>query len=294
MLHQALGLLDDHLGHLHVALRGLIEGRGDDLAEHRTLHIGHLFGALVDEQHDEVNLGVVGHDRVGDVLHQHGLTSARRRYDQSALTFADGAKQIDDTRRIILGVIFKLELLGRIERGQVVEQNLRLRDFRFFEVDRLNLEQREITLVILGRTNLPADRIAGAQTKTTDLRGRHVNVIRPGQVIVVGGAEEAEAVGEDFENAFAENRLVLLGLLVEDGENQLLLAQAGRVFDTHIARHRGEIGDFELLQFFEVHSMPQPLPASRGVLLNTGPQHHEAPLGSQETAGWSLETRNGL
>ena len=32
VLDQALGLLDHHLGHLHVALRRLVEGRGDDLA----------------------------------------------------------------------------------------------------------------------------------------------------------------------------------------------------------------------------------------------------------------------
>ena len=32
VLDQALGLLDDHLGHLHVALRRLVERRRDDLA----------------------------------------------------------------------------------------------------------------------------------------------------------------------------------------------------------------------------------------------------------------------
>jgi hypothetical protein len=32
VLDEALGLLDDHLGDLHVALRRLVEGRADDLA----------------------------------------------------------------------------------------------------------------------------------------------------------------------------------------------------------------------------------------------------------------------
>jgi hypothetical protein len=34
VLHEALGLLDHHLGHGDVARRGLVEGRGDDLALH--------------------------------------------------------------------------------------------------------------------------------------------------------------------------------------------------------------------------------------------------------------------
>ena len=59
VLDQPLGLLDHHLGHLHVALRGLVEGGRDHLALHRPLHVGDLLGPLVDQQHDEVHLGVV-------------------------------------------------------------------------------------------------------------------------------------------------------------------------------------------------------------------------------------------
>ena len=54
MLDQALGLLDDHLGDLHVARCGLVEGGRDHLALHRALHVGHLLGPLVDEQHDQI------------------------------------------------------------------------------------------------------------------------------------------------------------------------------------------------------------------------------------------------
>ncbi len=59
VLDQALGLLDDHLGHLHVARRRLVEGRADHLALHRPLHVGHFLRPLVDEQHDEDDLLVV-------------------------------------------------------------------------------------------------------------------------------------------------------------------------------------------------------------------------------------------
>ena len=53
VLDEALRLLDDHLGHLDVPLRRLVEGGGDDLALHRALHVGDFFRTLVDEQDDE-------------------------------------------------------------------------------------------------------------------------------------------------------------------------------------------------------------------------------------------------
>ena len=59
VLHQALGLFDDHLGHLHVALGRLVKGRGDHLALDRALHVRHFLGALVDQQDDQHHLGVV-------------------------------------------------------------------------------------------------------------------------------------------------------------------------------------------------------------------------------------------
>ena len=59
MLDEALGLLDDHLGNLHVAGCRLVEGGTDDLALDRALHVGDFFRALVDEQDDEDHFRVV-------------------------------------------------------------------------------------------------------------------------------------------------------------------------------------------------------------------------------------------
>ena len=99
VLDQPLGLLDDHLGDLHVALRRLVEGRGDHLAVDRALHVGHLFGPLVDEQHDQVDLGMVRRHRLRDALQQHRLAGARRRDDQAALALADRRHQVHHARR---------------------------------------------------------------------------------------------------------------------------------------------------------------------------------------------------
>ena len=66
VLDEALGPLDGQLGDLRVLVGRTVERRGDDLALDRAAHVGDLLGPLVDEQHDEVHLGVVGLDRVGD------------------------------------------------------------------------------------------------------------------------------------------------------------------------------------------------------------------------------------
>ena len=85
VLDEALGLLDHHLGDLHVTGRRLVEGRRDDLAADRALHLGHFLGTLVDQQHDQDDVGMVRRDRVGDVLQHHRLARLRRCGDPGAL-----------------------------------------------------------------------------------------------------------------------------------------------------------------------------------------------------------------
>src|SRR3546814_17666038 len=99
VLDQPLGLLDHHFGDLDVAVGGLVEGRGDDLALHRTLHVGDFLGPLVDQQHDQEDFGMVVGDRLGDVLEHHRLADARRRDDQRALALALRADDIDEDRK---------------------------------------------------------------------------------------------------------------------------------------------------------------------------------------------------
>ena len=95
MLNHALGLLDDHLGHLHVALGRFVEGGTDHLGGVAVAdHVGDLLRSLVDEQNEEVHLRVVLDDRIGEVLHEHCLTGTRRSHDESAGALADGADEI--------------------------------------------------------------------------------------------------------------------------------------------------------------------------------------------------------
>src|SRR2546421_73546 len=82
------------------------------------------FGPLVDEQDDEVDLGMVVRDAVGDVLQQHRLAGPGRRDDETALTLADRHHHVEHARREVLAVGFERNLLLRVERRQIFEEHL--------------------------------------------------------------------------------------------------------------------------------------------------------------------------
>ena len=159
-LDQALGALDHHLGDLHVARGGLVEGGADDLAAHRALHLGHFLGPLVDQQHDQVDVGIVGDERMRQVLHHHRLAALRRRHEQGALALADGRDQVDDAAGDVLvglDVALELELLLREERRQVLEHDLVLALLGREAVDPVDLHQREVALAVLRHAHLAFD-----------------------------------------------------------------------------------------------------------------------------------------
>ena len=256
VLDQALGLLDHHLRDLHVPAGRFVEGGADDLAAHRALHLGDFFRALVDKQHDQVDIGVIGGKRVSDVLQHHGLAGLGRRDDQAALSLADRRDQVNHARgQVFAGgiVAFEAEALLRMERGEVLEQDLVLGLFRVLEIDFVDLEQGEVAFAFLRRADRAAHGVAGAQVETADLRGADVDVVRAGEVRGIGGAQKAEAVLQDLHHAFAHDVFTLLGLGLEDGEDQILLAQAGAAFHFEGGRHFGEFSGGFTFEFGQVH-----------------------------------------
>src|SRR5947208_389944 len=154
VLDQALRLLDHHLGDLHVARGRLVEGRGHHLAAHRARHLGHLFRALVDQQHDQGHVGMVRHQGVRGVLQHHRLAGLGRADDQAALALADRRDDVEHAPGdVLLGldVALELERLVRVQRRQVLEQDLVLRRLGQLAVDLVDLDQREVALAVLGR-----------------------------------------------------------------------------------------------------------------------------------------------
>ena len=84
VLDQSLRSLERQLGDHRVLVGGTVEGRRDDLALDGAAEHGDLFGTLVDEQHEQVDVGVVGLDRPGrsrlriDVVAAAGVVGSAR------------------------------------------------------------------------------------------------------------------------------------------------------------------------------------------------------------------------
>src|SRR5205085_8415140 len=116
----------------------------------------------------------------------------------------------------------------RIERRQVVEENLFARLIGRFKVDRLDLDEREITLALFRRSDLTGDRVASAQIEFAYLRWADVDVVGPRQIVVFGRAQETKAVGQGFQDTFGEDQAALFGLRREHFKDQLLFAHARR------------------------------------------------------------------
>ena len=182
---------------------------------------------------------------MGDVLEEDGLAGARRRDDQGTLAFAERRDQVHDPRRHVLaGRIVDLhpEALVGIERRQVVEMDLVARLVGVLEIDRVDLEEGEVALALLGAADLALDGIAGPEREAADLRGRDVDVVGAGEVVGVGRAQEAEAVLEHFDDALADDLGVARGELLEDREHQLLFAERARVLDVELFGEGKELG----------------------------------------------------
>ena len=60
---------------------GPVERRSNNFALDGSPHIGDFFGALGDQQHDEVHIGIVDLNRAGNLLENHRLSRLRWRDD---------------------------------------------------------------------------------------------------------------------------------------------------------------------------------------------------------------------
>src|ERR1700722_19829806 len=222
-LNQPLGPLDGQLGDRSVGFGRVVEGRVDDLALDRALHVGDFLRPLVHEDDHEVALRVVLGDRVGDRLQDHRLAGLRRRDDKTALTLADRADQVDDPGGHVAGIGFEPEPVLRVKRHQLGE--LRPADglLRVQPVDLVQPDQRVELLPALAVARLPdrtLDDIALAQAVLAHLGKRDVDVVRPGQV--AGGADEGvslsvehvEDPGDRDENVVLADHHLRLGLAV--------------------------------------------------------------------------------
>src|SRR6266536_2110102 len=229
-LVHALGLLDGQLRDLAVLVAGAVEGGVDHLRLGGALHVGDLFGPLVGEQDDEVHLGVVLADGVGDLLHQRGLARLRRGDDQPALALPDRAHQIHDAGRDLGRVVLEAQPLLRVQRRQVLELAPAARLLGVVAVDLLHPGEGGVLLGVARQLDHALDLVAAAQAEAADHRQRHVDVVGAGRERA--HPQEAVAVlGADVQGARTGHlgAVVLLPALPAAGVAALHHADAAAV-----------------------------------------------------------------
>ena len=149
--------------------------------------------------------------------------------------------------------VLQLQPLGGIQRREVVEEDFVSGLVRVLEVDGFDFDQGEVAFSILRRTHLSRHRVARAQVEFTNLRGRDVDVVRAWQIVVVRGSEKSETVRKSFKNAFTENEAALLGLRLQDLENQFLLPHSGSSLNVEVFGNLRQRGNVHFLQLCNVH-----------------------------------------
>ena len=213
--------------------RRLIKGRCDHFALHGALHLRHLFGPFVDQQHHHVDFRVVGGDGMRDVLHHHRLAALGRCYQQGPLSLADRCNDVDDPPSdVLLALDVALELhlhLGKKGR-QILEHHLVFVVLRATTVDLVELVQRKVAFTVLGCAYFAFDHVSGMQIEAADLAGADIDVVGACGVTRVRAAQEPEAVGQYLQHPVGNDLLAGAGPLFDDGEHQLLLAHAAGVF----------------------------------------------------------------
>ena len=165
---------------------------------------------------------------------------------------ADRHDHVDDAHFDLVGGCLHDDAAVRVDRLQIVEEDFSREQVRVVAVDGFDAEQREVAFVFFGRADRAGDRVAVAEAEAADLARRDVDVVGAREVVVVGAAEEAEAVGQDFERALAVHQAFELHPLFEDAEDQLLLFEAADFGDLLGLGRFDELGHAHPLQLGDV------------------------------------------
>lgn len=86
-----------------------------------AFEVGDFFGAFVDEQAQDGDVGVVECDGAGDVFEQGGFAGFGRGDDEGALASAEGAEEVDEAAGIWAARVFEGEAGLGVDGSEFVE-----------------------------------------------------------------------------------------------------------------------------------------------------------------------------
>ena len=88
----------------------------------------------------------------------------------------------------------------------------------------------------------------------------------PGQVVVVGRAQEAVAVREDLQHTFGEDVSFFFTLRLQDLEDEVLFAESAGAGELQRSGDLGQLGNVLFFQFCDGHIHLRGLISSGGIL----------------------------
>jgi hypothetical protein len=151
--------------------------------------------------------------------------------------------------------VSSVQLLVRVERGEVVEIDPVAHRIGIVEIDLGQLGEREIALAILGRADLAFDRVAGAQAPFADLVGRDIDIVRPGEVVRFGLRRKPKPSGS--------TSIVPMPMISSPSSASSLRMRTSdpagawsSAFDAQFFGHRDQFGRGLFLEFFQMHVSP--------------------------------------
>src|SRR5205823_4282270 len=103
--------------------------------------------------------------------------------------------------------------------------------------------QRKVFLALMRRPHIAADRIARLEVELAYLRWRDINVIRAGEVVVIGRPQKSVTIGQNLQHAFSEDVPFLLTLRLQNLEDQVLLSQTTGAGNVKATRKLTKLGN---------------------------------------------------
>ncbi len=184
--HKTFSLTQHQVGNLHMTVGRLVEGRSNHLGVYATRHVGHLLGALVNEQDNHVGVGMILRDGIRDVLEKHRLTSLGRSHDESALAFSYRGKHIHHTLgNVGAELAHQVKLLVGEQRHQVLKGHTVAHKIGRAAIYHDDIAHGEILLSLVRRTNSALHYIACLEAIGLDLRLRHIDIVGRREVVVI-------------------------------------------------------------------------------------------------------------
>jgi len=167
---------------------------------------------------------------------------------------------VDHPRALVLDRRIKAverQLLFGVKRGEIVEIGAQPHRVRIIEIDLGKAGERKIAFAIARGADFAFDGITRPQAPFAHLIGGDVDIVRPGEVIRLGRAQEGKAVLQHLDRADAHDLFVIfliLGQFAQDAEQQILTTHGRGAFNAQFFGHRDQFGWGFSFEVFEMHS----------------------------------------